>query len=328
MNARPARRNRETGASQYRRSLGQLGRAWVQDHRRVALASLAKLLRQPLASVLTWLVIGIALALPAGFYVMLSNVESLGDLWGGSARISLYLEHSLSDADGQALAGRIGRQSQVASAQYVSAKDGLAEFRRFSGLGEVIDSLDSNPLPAAIVVTPESGYANPAAVEQLRKQLAGEPGVDVAELDMAWLQRLHALLAIGRRMAALLGVLLALGVVLVTGNTIRLAIESRREEIVVIKLVGGTNAYVRRPFLYTGLWYGFGGGLVAWLIIAAALAALAGPVAHLATLYESDYRLHGPGVMDTLGLLAAGMLLGLGGAALAVTRHLSAIEPR
>jgi cell division transport system permease protein len=154
------------------------------------------------------------------------------------------------------------------------------------------------------------------------------PQIDQAVLDLEWVQRLYSMMALGKRLVIALAALLALGVLLVVGNTIRLAIESRRDEIVIVKLVGGTNAFVRRPFLYTGLWYGLGGGILAWLIIGFGLFWLSSPVAELAGLYRSQFELQGLGIGDSLMMWLCGGLLGLAGAWLAVSRHLGAIEPR
>jgi cell division transport system permease protein len=154
------------------------------------------------------------------------------------------------------------------------------------------------------------------------------PEVELAQMDLQWVQRLYSLLAVGQRVTLALALLLGLGVLLVTGNTIRLAIENRRDEILVIKLVGGTDAYVRRPFLYTGLWYGLGGSIVAGLLLSLVMLWLDGPVGLLAALYQSRFELHGLGFAGTLMLALAGALLGLAGAWLAVARHLGAIVPR
>ena len=162
----------------------------------------------------------------------------------------------------------------------------------------------------------------------LRAELAGYPDVAQAVLDMEWLQRLNSLMELSRRLVLAVGGLLVVGVVLILGNTIRLAIESRREEIVIVKLVGGSNAFVRRPFLYTGLWYGVGGGLFAALLVAASLWLLRQPISELATLYQSEFRLRGLGVMGGLNLIILGGLLGLAGSWLAVARHLVEIQPR
>jgi cell division transport system permease protein len=191
----------------------------------------------------------------------------------------------------------------------------------------VLASLQGNPLPHLILVSPLEG-ASQASTAALRSELEGYPDVAQAVLDMQWLQRLNGLMLLGRRVVWAVGVLLVLGVLLILGNTIRLAIESRREEIVIVKLVGGSDAFVRRPFLYTGLWYGVGGGLFSALLVGASLWFLQEPVSELARLYHSDFRLRGLGIMGGLNLIILGGLLGLAGAWLAVSHHLGEIQPR
>lgn len=301
--------------------------AWRLHHGQVARDSLQRLFAQPMASAMTWLVIGIALALPASLYVGLDNIQRLGAAWDSSARLSLYLQIDLPDSAAEALARRLEDDAAIAGTTYTDRASALAEFRELSGFGSLLDGLDDNPLPALISVDPLPGTDH-AALEALHARLAELPEVDSVQLDLAWVQRLHALVRLGQRLAMTLAGLLALGVILVIGNTIRLAIENRRDEIVVTKLVGGTDAFVRRPFLYTGLWYGLGGGLAAWLVLLFSLLWLKGPVARLAGLYHSEFALSGLGFGPTLLLWLAGGLLGLIGAWLAVTRHLGEIEPR
>jgi len=287
-----------------------------------------RLLGTPLSSLLTWLVIGVAMALPAGLYVALGTVERLAAGWDGAARLSLYLERSLSDADGRALAATLAGDTRFTVTGYISPEQGLEEFRSLSGYGDILDSLPYNPLPAVIVLRPTAATVDAAGAPALLQELAEIPGVDRAQLDLEWVQRLQAMTRLARRGVWVLAGLLGLGVLLVTGNTIRLAIENRREEIVVVKLVGGSNAFVRRPFLYTGLWYGVGGAVVGWLMLQGSLLWLGGPVARLAGLYRSEFALAWLGAGESLLMLAFGALLGLGGAWLAVGRHLAGIEPR
>jgi cell division transport system permease protein len=313
------------------RSQSRLGheiRAWLKLHRQDARKALTRLLAAPVSSLIAWLVIGIAMALPASLYLAINNVEQLGAGWDGAARISLYLAPQTSLARGQALAVELEADSRLASAAYISAEDGLEEFRAMSGYGEVLDSLPENPLPAVIVVRPDDGVVGVLATEALLGQLQGLPEVEQAQLDMEWVQRLYAITDLGKRGVWVLALLLAMGVLLITGNTIRLAIENRRDEIVVVKLVGGSDAFVRRPFLYTGVWYGLGGALLGWLILHLALWWLRGPIAELAGLYESSFTVLALGVLESLVLLALGATLGLAGAWLAVSRHLGEIEPR
>lgn len=311
----------------------RLAAYWLH-HRQIARDSLLRLLRNPFASLATWLMIGIALALPGGFYLVLENLAQLGGRWDGAPQISIFLQESVDESAGQALRQRIAQRPDVTRADYISREQALAEFRSLSGFGEVIDHLDANPLPAVIAVRPLvarnalDGKNSASAVQKLFDDIKTMPGVERAVLDMEWVQRLYALLSVGQRMALALAAVLGLGVMLVIGNTIRLAIESRRDEILVVKLVGGTNAFVRRPFLYTGLWFGLGGGAAAWAMLAACLAWLGSPVAQLAALYHSSFALTGLGAGQIAALLLIGAALGWCGAWGAVGRHLGAIQPR
>lgn len=297
-------------------------------HRQVAGESLRRLLRQPAASLMTALVVAIALALPSGLYVALKNVEALAVKWDGSARISLFLKSEIGNVEARSLVQVIAARAEVVSASYVSPDQALQEFRDSSGFGEVLDQLDSNPLPGLIVVVPSSEYVASDKLAALRVQLGELPAVELAKLDMEWVQRLNRITELARRMTLALAAMLALGVLLIVGNTIKLAVESRRNEILVVKLVGGTNAFVRRPFLYTGFWYGLAGGVLAWLLLQLALVWLGGPVGDLSALYKSPFTLQGLGVVGSVGLWSGASCLGLLGAWLVVGRELRLIEPR
>ncbi len=279
-----------------------------------------------MASLLTWLAIGVALALPIGLSVLLDSAADLSAGLDSPTRISVFLEPELAGDAAARLADEIGGLDGVGGSLYMSADEALAEFRQRSGFDDIVDSLASNPLPSLILVEPALGGDAPA-VEALAAELRARSGVAEVVLDLQWLQRLNRLLALGERLVQVLGILLVVGVVLILGNTIRLAVESRREEIVIVKLVGGSDAFVRRPFLYTGLWYGVGGGVCAAALVALCLLFLRQPVAELAALYGSQYRLSMPGLMGALNVVLAGGFLGLAGAAISVSRHLSRIQP-
>lgn len=314
------------GATQSRARLSDRYSAWLRHHRLSAADSLQRVLDNPLSSILTWLVIGIALALPVGLNVALDNVTTLSAGWDSPTQISLFLQGSVDSSQAQALAREIEARDDVAATQLLTREDALAEFSALSGFADVLASLDENPLPNLVLVTPASGTGVDAA--GLRQALAARDDVAEAVLDMEWLQRLNSLMELSRRLVLAIGALLVLGVVLILGNTIRLAIENRREEILVVKLVGGSNPFVRRPFLYTGLWYGVGGGFFAALLVSLSLWYLQAPVTQLAGLYQSEFSLRGLGIMGALNLLILGGMLGLAGAWLAVTRHLAEIQPR
>ncbi len=301
-------------------------RAWGQQHQLVAVETLMRLLSRPFGSIMTWLVIAIALTLPGAMWMTLDNLAQLSSRFQASGSISVYLKPATADRAGQALSERIKGFDHVAGVIYISADQALKEFRAGSGLGDALDLLPENPLPGVIVVEP-SLTAGRDDVLALGARLEKESLVDLVDLDTAWLDRLHALLALSERIIWVLGSLLALAIVLVVGNTIRLSIANRVDEIRVTKLVGGTNAWVRRPFLYMGLWFGMVGGLMSWILLVIGWLLVSGPVEQLAQLYGSEYELQPLSAGAALVLLGGAMLLGWVGAWWSVFRHLHQIEP-
>jgi cell division transport system permease protein len=306
--------------------LSQLS-GWMQHHRLSASDSLVRVLESPGSSLLTWLVIGIALALPVGLNVALDNVSQVSDSWDSPAQISLFLQDAVSSDRVHELQAEFAAHKDVSETRFISREEALDEFRDLSGFADVLANLEENPLPNVILVTPHAVLDEPT-VSALRAELEENPEVAEAVLDMEWLQRLNTLMELSRRIVLAVGGMLVIGVLLILGNTIRLSIESRRDEIVIVKLVGGSNGFVRRPFLYTGLWYGVGGGVLAAILVSSALWFLEEPIGDLALLYESAFYLTGLGVMGALNLVILGGLLGLAGAWLAVSRHLVHIEPQ
>lgn len=300
---------------------------WLQEHPRAALASLGRLWRNPVAALMTVMVIAIALALPGALWLLLQNAERASSDWEAGARISVYLRPGLG-AEAVAAAGdRVAATEGATVVRRIDADEALAEFRALAGFDRALEALERNPLPAVVVVEPADAGVSRAALADLLERLQAIDGVDHAQADLEWVERLHALLDLVERGITLLALLLAAGVLLIIGNTIRLDVLNRREEIEVIKLIGGTDGFIQRPFLYTGLWYGLGGALAAIGLLALLAGLLAGPVADLARAYGSGFRLSGLDAGETLGILVAGILLGLIGSRLAVGRHLRAIEP-
>lgn len=303
-------------------------KVYLARHLQVFFATLGELVRAPFSNMMTIAVIGIALALPTGLHVLLQNVQQVTAQWDGAAQISLFLQQQTTDKQVKQLADLIRKRQDVSSVTSIGREAALEEFRHNSGFGEALDALEDNPFPPVIVVYPTDEADNIASVQAMLKAFAERPEVEHAQLDMQWLKRLYTIMDIGRRGIWVLATLLSMSVLLVVGNTIRLAIEGRREEIEIIKLIGGTDAFIRRPFLYTGFWYGLTGGVISWLLITVSLWLLSGPINQLATLYDSRYSLAGLDMASSLVLLGASILLGLGGSWLAVTRHLHAIEPQ
>ncbi|WP_341961343.1 permease-like cell division protein FtsX [Pseudomonas sp. RC10] len=307
-------------------SFGQLFNAWIEAHRSSMADSLRRLGKQPIGSFFTCLVMAVALSLPMGLSLLLSNVERLGGSWQRAAQISLYLQLNASPSEGEGLVAQIKEMPGVAEAEYISRDQALNEFQQQSGLGEALKELPENPLPGVVLVTPQE--VDKPALEALRTRLAELPKVQQAQLDLVWVERLAAILKLGDRFVFGLTVLLVVALLLVIGNTIRLHIENRRTEIEVIKLVGGTDAYVRRPFLYMGALYGFGAGILSWGVLAFGLDWLNEAVVRLAGLYGSNFALAGVPVADGLSLLLGAVLLGYIGAWIAVARHLRELAPR
>lgn len=302
-------------------------RAWLVRHLQGALWALGHMSRAPLASLMTCAVIGIALALPAALFVALGNLSQLGSDWQRSAQISVFLAADARAGMAEQLAAELRLRSDVAGARTVSPEQALAEYRAMAGDSAALQSLDGqNPLPWLVVVVMEDAYTQPEEVEALATELRRVAGVDQVEYDQRWLRRLAALVALARRVAQVLAAGLGLGVLLVVGNTVRLEIERRRNEIQVLRLVGGTDAFVRRPFLYAGLWYGLFGAAMAALLVVAALLAVREPVDALSAAYGGGFALRWPGATQAGQLVASGALLGLLGAWLAVARYLRGAE--
>lgn len=319
---------RTQGAVQSKTSWRDKLDAWSAHHSNSAIESLLRLLDTPLQSLMTWLVIAIAVALPAALFVVFGNVQQIGQTWQDSSQISVFLKKDTTANQAQDLRSRWAKRPDVAQATYVSSEQALEEFKRGSGLGELANQLDENPLPPVILIKPKIGGNAPDILNSLQQALIADPLVADVRLDMLWVKRLHQFITIAERFVVALAGLLALGVLLVIGNTIRMAIENRRDEILVVKLVGATDAYVRRPFLYTGLWYGVGGGILAAIILALGFWWLSAPVKQLADLYQSSFRLQGLGVIESLQLILIAGVTGLIGAWIAVARHLYLIQPR
>jgi cell division transport system permease protein len=294
--------------------------AAFEQHQGTAVDSLLRLLGEPLGSLLTCLVIGIALALPLCVFLLLLNLQQLGAGLQGDSSISVYLQQDLAAEAISGLQDQLDARDDIDAVRLITPDEALAEFEAESGFGDVLAGLDANPLPPVLLVTPEATTSGELA--RLRDFLASQPGVEEAALDLEWLQRLNAVVSFALRLTYLLALLLGLGVLLVIGNTIRLAIENRRAEIVVVKLVGGTDAWVARPFLYTGFWYGMGGGIVALALVGFSLMVLSGPVSRLISAYDSNFDVIGLGLTQAFLVLILAAALGWLGAALSVLRHL------
>lgn len=272
------------------------------------------------------LVIGIALSLPAGMYLLLQNLQGLVTQLSGTPQISLFLSLDAKTDDIDKLRRQLAQHPDIARVEFVARADALEQLKQSTGLADVIGGLRQNPLPDAFVIYPKPGEAQ--MLEALRNELAKLPRVEQAQLDSAWAYKLEALLKFGRIVALILAGLLSLALVAITFNTIRLQILTQSSEIEVSKLIGATNGFIRRPFLYFGAAQGLLGGIMAWLIINLSLLLLNHQVNALSQLYASQFVLHPMSFGDSISLLLFSMYLGWLGAWLSVARHLSQIEPR
>jgi len=301
---------------------------YLTHHAQALLGAMGRLARAPFATALTVLVIGLALALPLGLALFVSNAMSATGGFTGAVDISVYFKPEVAVSRVQQLAQGARAHAGVAAVQVISADEALKEFRQYSGFGAALQALGQNPLPNVLHVHPAAEAGTPADLEALKHYLSAWPEVDLVQVDAEWVLRFNAILGLLRRVLVIAGVLLGAGVLAVIGNTIRLEIQSRRTEIEVVRLVGGSTGFVRRPFLYTGMLYGLWGAVLAWALVAAAILVLRAPVATLAQLYGSGFTLSGPGLEQVGVIFGAALSLGWLGAWLAAARHLRGIEPR
>ena len=302
-------------------------RAYFSRHAQVLIGSLGRIVQHPFAALMTMGVIAVALALPLFLTLLLQNARNATGNWNEAYDLSVYLDKKAGAARLQSLAKQLRQRGDVAAVRIITAEQAFAEFRSDSGFGSALDALGENPLPDTLVVTPTLSASTPLGTESLKTAIATLSDVQTVQIDTDWVKRLQALLDLLRRVVLLTGGLLGIGIVLVVSNTIRLDILNRRDEIEVMKLVGASDGFTRRPFLYTGIWYGLGGGLLALMLVAVASSVLARPVAHLAFLYGSAFSLQGLKVATGLAVLGLSVGLSWLGSWLAATRHIRAIEP-
>lgn len=308
------------------RSSGPLS-FWVSSHVSTAIGALGRLLRQPFSSLMIILVIAVTLALPAAINLVVKNARTVSGSWDNALDFSVFLEPQVSLSEAEALARLIGQRADIETVELISADDALAEFKRQSGFAEALDQLPDNPLPHALVVRPSASNTS-ASLILLQEEIGNLPESDYVQVDTEWVQRFHAILDIVRQAIAIGAALLAVAIVVIIANTIRLDIENRREEIEVTKLIGATNGFVRRPFLWTGFWYGLLGGLMALALVQYGLYLLEGPVARLSGLYQSNIAVVSLDLGEGAVIIGIGVFLGLFASWFTAARHMRRIEPR
>lgn len=298
---------------------------WILRHIQVMTGSLGRLTEQPVASLLTATVIGIALALPASMYLLVDNVRELAGEWQSQGEIWLYMNPEVSDLRASQIAAELESRGDVSNARLITKDQARELFIQHSNLGSAMELLSDNPLPAAIVLTPNE--LSSAVVNGILWHVREMPQVDLAKTDSEWIERLQAIIDLARTFVWVLILAFCFVASIVVGNTIRLDIENHRQEIIVTKLVGGTDGFVRRPFLYVGFWYGIAGGFIALVLVGIAVTSLQQPFNHVLGLFDSEYQLVWLGLSDCLVLLATGTLLGWLGSWIGVSKHLRDIEP-
>ena len=301
--------------------------AYFARHAQTLVGSLGRIVNQPFATLMTMGVVAVALALPLLLSLFLSNLSAATGNWNDAFDLSVYMNKKASAARAASVAKQLRQRGDVATVRVVTADQALAQFRNDSGFGKALDALSDNPLPDTLIVTPTLPASTPQGTDALKQAIATIADVQAVQIDTEWVKRLHAMLDILRRVVLLTAGILGAGVVLIVGNTIRLDILNRRQEIEVMKLVGASDGFARRPFLYSGIWYGLGGGLIALILVAVAAVILARPVDTLAKLYGSQFRLRGLGFTTAAGVVALAVGLAWLGSWLAATRHIRGIEP-
>ncbi|PSU32923.1 permease-like cell division protein FtsX [Photobacterium lutimaris] len=296
-------------------------------HKQQCKQSLADMMRRPLGNILTLAVLAFALTLPTSFYLFAKNVTMVAQVWQNPTQMTVYLESGTSAGRVNQLHDELAQWPEIALLESISPEQGLVEFRQQAGFEQALSLLDDNPLPAVLIVKPIEAWQLDAKATELASRLRLQTGVDEVRLDSDWLQRLAAIKQLVIILAMIISGLMLFAVFLIVGNTLRLQVLNQRDEIQVMKLVGATDSFILRPYLYTGVWYGLIGGVAAWVLTALVAMLLDGAVAHLANLYDSPFRMIGLGWDESLILLMISVFLGLLAARLSAGRHLKEIEP-
>ncbi len=307
------------------RSFRHAFNTWLLQHAQACLFSLGQITKNPMGSLLTTAVIGVSLSLPAGFYLLLDNAHRLTSEWAGAVQITLFLKMEVEGDDAAALSRNLSQRDDVEEVKIISREQALNEYKQNSGFGNALATLDENPLPYVLLVKPALALSTGVETDELMATLRSLEQVETAQFDRQWATRLLTIIEIFQRGTYVLCFLLAFAVLLIVGNTIRLAIYNRRPEIEINKLFGATDAFIRRPFLYSGTIHGIGGSIMAWLILFITTSLLEEPVRRLANLYGSGFHLLSMGLQETLVLIITGGVLGLAGSWVAVYRHIRAI---
>lgn len=320
-------KSRQTNSGAQQRNVISASYFFIINLVRQGVNSLGEMWRTPIASLMTILVLGLSLTLPATLYVVVKNVQQVSSGFSDAAEISLFVKDELTEQQTQTLVKRLALYPEIAQVSYISKSDALVEFKQVSGFGQALDYLTENPLPNVVLVTPTGRHRKPQAAKQLLKKLEAEREIEFGKLDIEWLERLNALLSLLKESVFTVGFLLLSAVILIIGNTIRLSIMDKKEEIQVLKLVGATNGFIHTPFIWTGIWYGVIGGLVAFISVVMMLWWLESAVSMVAGVYQSNFALQGLNFSELMTLLMLAVLLGFSGSYVSVRKYIKEIEP-
>lgn len=314
-----------------RKHLGQRLRdrfqAYLLNHAHGLFSSLGRLTRSPFTSAMTVLVLAIAVSLSGGFYIGVANIQQLTGNLESSNQMSLFLHDNVTDAAGQKLVEQLQQNPSVEAVKLITKKQALDEFKANSGFSDALSALEQNPLPSVIQVQPKHTLESNADIEKLMAEFKQLPQVDFVQVDMQWVARLQTIMTIASRGVMLVSLLLGFAVTFITGNTIRLELQNRQDEVYISKLVGATNAFIQRPFLYTGFWLGFIAGFLGWLIVTLMLLILESPVEKLSVLYNSAFELLFLSFGEFLLLLTISSALAVCGAWVVLNYQLRLLKP-
>lgn len=319
--------NRSSGVEDVRRDRRQNLFVFLLGNLRQMVASLGGMWRTPAASFMTIAVLGLSLTLPATLHVLVKNVQQVSSSFDSASEITLFLKDNVAETKVQSLIARLNLYPEIDSTEYISPRQAMDEFKNLSGFGKALNYLDTNPLPAVILVRPTVNHKSPVPAEALLTKLQKEREVALGKLDIQWLQRLNSIVKLLQESVYTLAFLLLSSVILIIGNTIRLSIMNKREEIEVMKLVGATEGFIQRPFLYTGIWYGFFGGFLAFLVLELMLWWLGAAITRVAESYNNTFVLQGLTFGEFGYLMLIAISLGFIGSLLSVRRYVSQIEP-
>lgn len=301
--------------------------AYRNLHAHALFSSLGRLFASRFSSAMTIVVLAIAISLASGFYILVANLQQLASNLEASNQISLFLKDEISEARANKFVNSIRQNPDIQEVKLITKEQALAEFQSYSGFGEAVKALEKNPLPLVIQVSPKNSLENEQALEAMLEDFKRSAEVDIAQMDMQWVKRLQSIMEVARIGVTLLSVLLGAGVLFITANTIRLELHNRRDEVVIAKLVGATNGFIHRPFLYSGFWIGFFSGVTAWFIVTTVMLILKFPVEKLSRLYDDSFHVLFLGFTETLALLFISSVLGVVGSWIVLHFQLRQLKP-